>query len=121
MPIPRIVDALVPQLPGTLRHSDAEGLREALERTRRDLEGLETGVTDGDRQPRTGRVPPACTRVDMRCQPAEQFATRSSVVDTQEHVGAKVRSRPVPEDRRLDFVQVQCRRLRRGIADDGLL
>ena len=46
----------------------------------------------------------------MRCQPAQQLATRLSVVDAQRHVRAEVRRRPQPEDGRLDLMQVERRR-----------
>ena len=49
LPMLGIIDTFVPQLPGTRRHSDPEGLRKALQRIRRHLKSLETRVTDGDR------------------------------------------------------------------------
>ena len=47
----------------------------------------------------------------MRRQPAKELAARLSIVDAQEHVSAEVRRRPLPEDGRLDFVQVERRRV----------
>ena len=42
----------------------------------------------------------------MRCQAADEFPARSSIVDAQEYMSAEVRRRPRPEDGRLDFMQV---------------
>ena len=55
----------------------------------------------------------------MRCEPAEEFAARLSIVDAQEHVSAEVRRRPRPEHGRLDFVQVERRRVQRKIGGGG--
>ena len=57
----------------------------------------------------------------MRCEPAEEFAARLSIVDAQEHVSAEVRRRPLPQDGRLDLVQVERRRVRRKIRGGGFL
>src|SRR5262245_8026732 len=49
----------------------------------------------------------------MRCQPPEELSTRTSIVDAQDHVRAEVRSRPGPEDGRLNLIQLERRRGRR--------
>ena len=51
----------------------------------------------------------------MRCEPAQEFAARFRIVDAQEHVSAEVRRRPGPQHGRLDFVQLERRRVRRKI------
>ena len=51
----------------------------------------------------------------MRCQPTEELAAGSSIVDAQEHVRAEVWRRPLPENGRLDFVQLERRRTRRTL------
>src|SRR5215469_14596677 len=57
----------------------------------------------------------------MRYQPTEAFTTRSSSVDAQEHVSAEVRRRPLPEDGRLDFMQIECRCWRRRISGGSFM
>ena len=56
----------------------------------------------------------------MRYQPPQKLAAGSSVVDAKEDMRAEVRSRPKPENGRLDFVQVECRRTR-GSSCAGIL
>src|SRR4029077_356244 len=106
-----VVGALVPELRGARRHPDAERLGETLQRVARNAERLEARIADPDEQPGIVRAPPARGGIDMRRQSAEEFATRSSIVDAQEHMRAEVRSRPLPEDGRLDFMQVERRRV----------
>src|SRR5262249_49882987 len=62
-----------------------------------------------------GRIPPIRRGGDMRCEPADELAACSRIVDAQEHVCAEVRCRPRSEDCRLDFLQVECRCVYRRI------
>ena len=48
VPILRIVDAVVPELPGARRHPDAERLGEALQRILRDAERFEARIADSE-------------------------------------------------------------------------
>ena len=121
VPILRIVDAFVPELPGARRHPFAERLGEALQRLLRNAERLKARIADPDRKPGIRRVPPARCGIDVRCQPAEERAARLSIVDAQKHVSAEVRRRPLPENGRLDLMQVERRRLRRKTLADGFL
>ena len=47
----------------------------------------------------------------MRGQPPQELAARPRIVDAQEHVRAEVGRRPVPENGRLDLVQLERRRV----------
>src|SRR5262245_3070691 len=55
----------------------------------------------------------------MRCEPADEFAARLSIVDPKEHVRTEIRRRPRPQHGRLDLVQLECRRARRTILTGG--
>ena len=121
VPILWIVDAFVSELPGSRRHPFAKRFGKALQRISRDAEGLKTGVADPDRNPGIRRVSPTRGGIDIRCQPAQEPAARLSIVDAQKHVGAEVRRRPLPEDGRLDLMQLDHRRVRRNIPADGFL
>ena len=113
IPILRIVDAFVAELPGASRHAHAERLGEALQRLLRQPERFQARIADSDRQPGIDRIPPMRGGADMRCEPAEELPACFSIVDAQEHVSAEVRCRPRPEDHRLDLIQVERRRGRR--------
>src|SRR5882672_2236517 len=119
LPIPRIVDPIVAKLLCTRGHADAKRLGEALQRLLRKPERLEARIADSDLQPGSRRIPPIRRGSDMRCQPADEFPARSSIVDTQEYMSTEVRRRPRPEDCRLDLMQVERRRGRRNIAAEG--
>ena len=47
----------------------------------------------------------------MRGESPQELAARPSIVDAQEHVRAEVGRRPVPEDGRLDLIQLERRRV----------
>src|SRR5262249_40380239 len=66
-------------------------------------------------------IPPIRGGGDMRCEPADEFATRLSIIDPKEHVSSEVRRRPRSENSRLDLVQVERRRLRRKTLVYGFL
>src|SRR5262245_6294137 len=119
VPILRIVDPVVAKLPCPGGHADAKGLGEAVQRFLRKPERLEARVADADLQPGRRSIPPVRRGGDMRRQPANEFPSGSRLVDAQEYVSAVVRGRPRPEDRRLNFVQVERRRGRRNRAADG--
>ena len=121
VPVLRIVDALVAELPGARRHPFAKSLGKALQRILGKAERLKAGIADPDRKPGIGRSPPTRGGIDVRCQPAKKLATRLSIVDAQEHVSAEVRRGPRPENGRLDLVQVERRRTRHNIRGCGSL
>ena len=81
VPILRIVDAVVAELLRARRHPDAECLGEALQRILRDAERFKARIADSEIQPGIGRIPPIRGGSDMRCEPAEDFAARLSIVD----------------------------------------
>ena len=114
VPILRIVDAIVAELPGTRRHPDAERLREALQRFLRNPERLKARIADSDHQPGIGRIPPIRGGGDMRCSRRRNSPASLSIVDAQKHMSAEVRRRPLPQDGRLDLMQVERRRVRRS-------
>src|SRR4030095_6930359 len=121
IPVLWIVDAFLAELLCTRRHPDAESLREALQRFLRKAECLETSIADANHQPGIGRVPPIRGGRNMRCEPAEELPACLSIVDAQKHMSAEVRRRPLPQDGRLDLLQVERRRVRRRIRADGFL
>src|SRR5262249_55477813 len=97
LPVLRIVDALVAELPGARRHPNAERLGKACQRSTRNPERREARVTDRDRQPGVRGAPPVGGGVDIWCEPAQEVAARPGLVDAQEHVRAEVGRRAMPE------------------------
>src|SRR5262249_2482346 len=119
VPVLRIVDAVVPELPGARRHSCAELLWEALQRTLRKTERFKTRIRYPDPQPGISRGRPARGGIDEGRQPAEEFAARLSIVDAQERVSAEIRRWPLPENGRLNFMQFESRRAGLNTLVDG--
>src|SRR5262245_5337817 len=111
VPVLWIVDAVVAKLPCARRHADAKSLWKALQRLLGKSERFEARVADSNVQPGIGGDPRAFRRIDIWCQAVEKRSTRFSIIDAQEQVCAEIRRRPRSEDGRLDFVQVECRRL----------
>src|SRR5262245_9939678 len=72
------------------RDPDADRSGEAFQRVPWNAECLQAGITHSNRQPGIGGLPPVRGGIDMRYQPAEQLAARSSIVDVQHHVRAEV-------------------------------
>src|SRR5262245_42540339 len=109
VPILRIVGGFVPELPSARRHPHTESIGETLERILRQAKRRKPLEADPDCKPGIIRRPPVRSRINMRCESAEKFAARLSMFDTQEHMGAEIRRRPLPQDRRLYLVQVERR------------
>jgi hypothetical protein len=87
----------------------AKYLGEALQRILGNTERYKAGISGPERQPGTGRIPPAGRGIDMRNQSAER-AARLGVVDAKQHMRAEIRCRPLPKHGRLDLIQLDRRR-----------
>ena len=108
LPVLRTALANVAQLRRAGGHPLAKLRREAVQRSLRDSQRLQSVVGERDRDPGVVRgIVGGRARVDDVVQPPDQFAPGGAVIDAQQHVAADVGRGPLVQCSALDVVELE--------------